>query len=195
MSVLVLGKGPQKLISHFDGDGCWLTNCSGATVASGKLSTIGRQLYTLDMGSPLTEHTFFATRVPDLKTWHCRLGHVNYRSIVDMSDNEMTKGMHVDLSSALPKCQSCILGKQTKNSVSKIQEGLCAKMVLDCVYIDLTGPQSVQSASGHSYVMNIIDDATSYSCGHPKSAFFIPREWLVEICYFLQNHLCTAKRS
>ena len=111
MSVLVLGKGPQKLISHFDGDGCWLTNRFGTTIASGKLSNIGRQLYSIDIGTPLTEHGYFATRVPDLETWHRRLGHVNYRSIVDMSDNQMTRGMHVDLSSAPPKCQSCILGK------------------------------------------------------------------------------------
>src|SRR6202011_1075660 len=26
ISVFVLGSGPQKLISHFDSDGCWLTN-------------------------------------------------------------------------------------------------------------------------------------------------------------------------
>ena len=26
ISVFVLGSGPQKLVSHFDGDGCWLTN-------------------------------------------------------------------------------------------------------------------------------------------------------------------------
>jgi GAG-pre-integrase domain/Integrase core domain len=182
ISVLVLGKGSQKLVSHFDGDGCWLTNRSGTTVASGKLSAIGRQLYTLDMGEPLAEHTFFTTRVPDLETWHRRLGHINYRSIVDMSDNQMTKGMHVDLSSAPPKCQSCILGKQTKNSVPKIREGPRAEMVLDCVYIDLTGPQSVQSASGNSYVMNIIDDATSYSWAIPlprkSSAITVLKTWV-----------------
>src|SRR5882762_1424188 len=137
-------------------------NTSGATVACGKVSAMGKRLYTLEITSPLVEHSFIATRVPDIETWHRRLGHVNYKSIIDMLDNGMVKGMHVNLSSAPPKCQSCILGKQTKTPVPKKREGARAEGVLDVVYIDLTGPQSVQSASGFNYVMNIIDDATSY---------------------------------
>ena len=86
MSVYVLGSGPQKLVSHFDGDGCWLINRSGVTVASGSLSNLGKHLYTIDMGSPLVEHSFIASRVPDLETWHRHLGHANLRSIVEMSD-------------------------------------------------------------------------------------------------------------
>jgi GAG-pre-integrase domain len=161
ISVFVLGSGSQKLVSHFNGDGCWLTNSSGAIVASGKMSTMGKCLYMLNMGSPLIEHLFIATRVPDIETWHCCLGHANYKSIVDMSDNGMVRGMHVNLSSAPPKCQSCILGKQTKTPVLKVREGVRAKGILDIVYIALTGPQSVQSASGFNYVMNIIDDTSS----------------------------------
>jgi len=79
-----------------------------------------------------------------------------------MSNNGMVKGMHVNLTSAPPKCQSCILGKDTKTPVPKIREGVRAKGVLDVVYINLTGPQSVQSASGFNYVMNIIDNASLY---------------------------------
>jgi hypothetical protein len=126
------------------------------------MSEMGKRLYTLNIGSPLVEHSFIATRVPDIETWHRRLGHVNYKSIVDMSDHAMVKGMHINLSSAPPKCQPCILGKQTRTPVPKIREGVRAKEILDVVYIDLTGPQSVQSASGFNYVMNIIDDASSF---------------------------------
>jgi hypothetical protein len=79
----------------------------------------------------------------------------------------MAKGMHIDLSSAPPKCQSCILGKQTRSSVPKIREGKRAGEVLDIVYINLTRPESVQSASGNSYVMNLIDDTTSYCWAIP----------------------------
>ena len=183
ISVQILGSGSQKLISHFDGDGCWLTNSSGATVAYGKLSSLGRRLYSLNMGTPLVEHAFIATRVPDLETWHNRLGHANYRSLIDMSDNNMAKGMHVDLSSAPPKCQSCILRKQTRTSVPKIREGKRAEQVLDCVYIDLSGPQPVQSASGNSYVMNIIDEATSYRWVYPiplkSTAFARLKDWVL----------------
>jgi hypothetical protein len=70
ISVFILGSGPQKLISHFDGDGCWLMNSSGATVASGKISAMGKYLYTLSMDSPLVEHLFITTGVLDIETWH-----------------------------------------------------------------------------------------------------------------------------
>ena len=77
MSVLVLGSGLQKLISHFEGDGCWLTNRSGAMIVSGKVSSIGKRLYSINTGTPLAEHAYIAARVPSLETWHRRLGHVN----------------------------------------------------------------------------------------------------------------------
>jgi len=185
ISVLVLGSGPQKLVSHFDGDGCWLTNRSGTTVASGRISPISRWLYSIDIGTPLVEHSFIATRVPDLETWHRRLGHVNYQSIVDMSDKDMAKGMHINLSSAPPKCQSCILGKQTRLSVPKICKGQRAEGVLDCVYIDLTGPQSVQSAAGNSYVMNMIDNAASFCWAipipHKSSTIKHLKVWVLQV--------------
>ena len=144
---------------------------------------MGKRLYTLNMGSPLVEHSFIATRVRDMETWHRRLGHVNYKSVVDMSNKDMVKGMHINLFSAPPKCESCILGKQTKTPVPKIREGVRAKGVLDVVYIDLTGPQSVQSTSGFNYVMNIINNATSYvyTCFLPlkSSAIKALKAWVL----------------
>ncbi|KZP19650.1 hypothetical protein FIBSPDRAFT_689982, partial [Athelia psychrophila] len=76
----------------------------------------------------------------------------------EMVNNHMVEGMHIDLSSEPPKCQSCILGKQTRNPVPKICEGVKAGGRLDCVHIDLTGPQAVKSANGNLYIMNVIDD-------------------------------------
>jgi hypothetical protein len=102
-----------------------------------------------------------------------------------MSDNNMVKGMHIDLSNAPPKCKSCVLGKQTRSSVPKVHEGLRAKEVFDCVYIDLTGPQSVISATGNSYVMNLIDDSTSYCWAIPiplkSSALTFLKKWVFSV--------------
>ena len=99
-----------------------------------------------------------------------------------MSDNGMVKGMHINLSSAPPKCEPCILRKQTRTPVPKIREGVRSEGVLDVVYIDLTGPQSVQSANGFNYVMNIIDDASSfvymYLLPLKSSAIKALKEWI-----------------
>ena len=116
----------------------------------------GTGLYALNIGSPSAEHSYLASCVPDLETSHHHLGHINIQSIIDMSDKGMVKGMHMP-----PKCQSCVLGKQTRASVPNIHQGQKAGEVLDCVYVDLTSPQSVKSTSGYLYVMNLIDDKSS----------------------------------
>lgn len=168
VSVKILATS-QKLFSHFNDSACWLTNQSGANIATGSLasgnSSLG--LYTLDISSSYAEHAFISTRIPNISTWHRRLGHLNHRSIVDMSEKGMVEGMPIDLSSDPPKCQHCILGKQTRSSVPKTREGVKALATLDVVYIDLTGPQSIASASGNLYVMNLIDDYSSFSWSIP----------------------------
>jgi hypothetical protein len=102
-----------------------------------------------------------------------------------MSDKDMAKSMHINLSSAPPKYQSCILRKQTRSSIPEIRKGQHAEGVLDCVYIDLTGSQSVQSAAGNSYVMNIIDDATSFCWAipipHKSSTIKCLKVWVLQV--------------
>ena len=62
-----------------------------------------------------------------------------------------------------PKCDSCILGKQTKTPVPKVREtGRRATRRLEKVWVDLTGPMAVQSRTGNSYMMNIVDDYMNY---------------------------------
>jgi hypothetical protein len=141
-------------------------------------------LYTLNLNSSLAKHAFISTRTPDLETWHRRLGHLNVRSIVEMSDKQMVKGMHIDLSTEPAKCQHCILGKQTRSTVPKIREGPKAAEVLDIVYIDLTGPH-LQSANGNKYSMNLIDDATSLIWAIPiklkSAAVGVLKEWVLRV--------------
>ena len=161
--------------SHFDSEKCWVTNKSGAIVLRG---TVLRShcLYALSLHSPRVEHAkpksspcltesstaLLSTRVPDLETWHRRLGHCSTDAIVDMARKGVVQGMRVDLSTAPPRCDHCILGKQTRSPVPKIREGLKASRPLECVFVDLCGPMPCASCSGHLYSMNLIDDFSSY---------------------------------
>src|SRR6267142_78954 len=70
--------------------------------------------------------------------------------------------MPINLSSSPPKCDHCILGKQARLSVPRVQEGDKAVNRLGRVYVDLMGPMFVISKSGFLYAMNIIDDCSSY---------------------------------
>lgn len=175
----------QQLTTSFNATGCWITSLSGTTIATGTLAASRLGLFTLNLGSTLTEHAFIATRIPDLETWHRRLGHVNTQSIVNMLDKGMVQGMKIDLSSEPPKCQHCILGKQIRSSVPRKREGEKAKGILDIVHIDLTGPQATKSASGNAYIMSIIDDFSSYTWAIPlpdkTSAFANIKAWALAV--------------
>lgn len=77
---------------------CLAEDLSGSVLFEGNLATIfdsdrvavatgscisGRGLWRLD-GTPISDNVFLTTHVPDLATWHRRLGHVNNQSIYDM---------------------------------------------------------------------------------------------------------------
>ena len=98
---------------------------------------------------------------PSLETWHCRLGHVNYATIVDMAQKGLVTGMCINMSTLPPICRHCILGKQTKKAVPKTRQGQRAGGILDIMYSDLTGPEEVASAGGAKYIMILIDNHSS----------------------------------
>jgi hypothetical protein len=86
-------------ITYFDSMSCWVTNHSGATIIRGALSP-NRQLYTVALTSASVSYTphsptaLYASRMPDVETWHHRLGHCNMWSIVDMAVEGMTIDFH-----------------------------------------------------------------------------------------------------
>lgn len=79
-----------------------------------------------------------------------------------MARSQSVEGMPIDLSAAPPKCDNCILGKQTRTPVPKVREGLRATRRLERVHVDLCGPMSILSRSGRLYSMNIVDDYSGY---------------------------------
>ena len=164
ISVSTLARDNQA-VAHFDENSCWITNKStNATIARGTLLP-NKNLYSLALHSPHAEHTFTAQHAPDLETLHRRLGHANYQTLRDMVSNGMIPGMpkHL-LREDPPKCEFCVLGKQTKTPVPKLREvgiGHRATRKLEKVWVDLSGPH-VRSRTSNEYVMNIVDDYTSH---------------------------------
>ena len=110
----------SQAITHFDETSCWITNKStGATIAHGSLLPI-KNLYSLNLLSPHAKHAFTISHVPDLATWHQRLGYGNYQAVREMAKNGLIPGMPTNFPLANPpKCKFCVLGKQTKTPVPK----------------------------------------------------------------------------
>jgi hypothetical protein len=150
----------------------------------------------------IAPHSAFPSLVatPNLETWHRRLGHPNYRTVLDMVRNDSVSGMKTDLSTVPQACDACIRGKQTHHPVPKSREGNKAEKRLGRIYVDLTGPQSVLARSGCSYVMNIIDDYSGYHWTRllkaKSDAARVLREWLEaaeiqsgeRLCYLVSDN-------
>ena len=127
----------------------------------------------------------YTSRPPDLDSWHKRLGHCGIQTIIDMACSLGPKVMPIDLSHSALKCATCILGKQPCSSVPKIHEGPKAKVQLERIYIDLCGPMSVASRSGHLFLMNVIDDYSGFMWSLPLrskgEAFKILKHWIIAV--------------
>ena len=165
----------SKVISHFDEDTCWLTSkSSGAIIARRNLLPKTR-LYSLSLHSPQTNHTYTVHCEPNLETWHHRLSHANYQCIAGLAHKGMVTGMSRSLAtSKVPKCESCVLGKQTKTIVPKTRggnkdDGNHAMHMLGKVWIDLSGPHAVMSCTGNRYIINLVDDKSSHRWSIPIS--------------------------
>ena len=78
-----------------------------------------------------------------------------------MATKGLAEGMPIDLSSHPPVCTCCILEKQKRSSVPKVQEGAKSNCPLKKVYINLCGPH-VLSSSKNKYSVDIIDDYSGY---------------------------------
>src|SRR5271169_3716651 len=80
----------------------------------------------------------------------------------------MATGMSFDSSTMPTKCQSCVIGKQTRTPVPKArEESRKATRRLEIVWVDLSGPHDVTSRSGNKYILNLVDDATSFPWSIP----------------------------
>lgn len=104
----------------FDEISIKITNKStGTFIASGPLIP-SKHLYSLELHAAQAEHHVLTTQhSPNLETWHCCLGHANYQAITEMAWKGTITGMPTSFTSKPPKCESCILGKQTKMPVPK----------------------------------------------------------------------------
>ena len=158
----------SNVLVHFYSQLCWITDkLSSVTLARGTLVS-AKNLYALTIHKLRTEHVYSLAYSPDLSTWHKRLGHANFQAIAAMARKGTIAGMPSSFPNQPPKCDSCILGKQTKTPVPKVREaGRRATKKLEKVWVDLTGPMAVQSRTGNNYMMNIVDDYTNHPWSIP----------------------------
>ncbi|KRY65178.1 Retrovirus-related Pol polyprotein from transposon TNT 1-94 [Trichinella pseudospiralis] len=96
------------------------------------------------------------SKVPTLMEWHRRLGHLNERSLIELTKHEKVFGIKVG-KEKLPVCEICIKGKQTQSLFSKSQtKRRCGP--LELMHTDICGPMRQNSIGGSKYFVTFIDD-------------------------------------
>lgn len=96
----------------------------------------------------------------DIFTWHKKLGHVNAKDLLALSDPNIAHGIVLNRQEKLPPCEICVQGKQRQNpfptSKSRSSE------VLELIHTDICGPMNVPSLGGSKYFITFIDDKSRW---------------------------------
>jgi hypothetical protein len=125
-------------------------------LATGIVDDITR-LYKFDNFGSSSFSSVFVAHSDDLrKLWHERFGHLNYRSLQQLCNQQMVTGLPL-VSCRDGVCVGCVLGKHHRDSFDK-RASWHASGPLQLVHSDLCGPLSSPSFSGCKYFLTFIDD-------------------------------------
>ena len=108
------------------------------------------------------EHASIATSTkPNLGTWHCRFGHLNFDYIDKLLKKGLVDGMTVSKDSFDQQCEACALGKTHRVPFQKGSSNRATRP-LELVHSDVCGPMNVPSIGGSKYMLTFTDDFTRY---------------------------------
>ncbi|RVW49720.1 Retrovirus-related Pol polyprotein from transposon TNT 1-94 [Vitis vinifera] len=91
-----------------------------------------------------------------------RLGHLNYRDLMKVANNEVIKGIPKLGKPSNPICGPCQKGKQTRSTHKRVDEILTSKP-LELLHMDLMGPMRTESLGGKKYILVMVDDYSRYA--------------------------------
>jgi hypothetical protein len=120
------------------------------------------RLYKFDNFGSSSFSSVFVVHGDDLrKLWHEQFGHLNYRSLQKLCNQQMVIGLPL-ISCRDGVCASCVLDKHHRDSFEK-RSSRHASGPLQLVQIDLCGPLSSPSFSGCKYFLTFIDDFSRHT--------------------------------
>jgi len=92
--------------------------------------------------------------------WHARYGHINFRSLSDLSAKGMVEGLPT-VRRVEKVCDGCVLGKQHRKPFPHVSS-FRANKGLELVHTDLCGQITPKSIGGASYFLLVVDDYSRY---------------------------------
>lgn len=119
----------------------------------------GRKLYQLNIKTQIKSSALTAiTTRASLITWHQRLSHASYRTVIRMSADNLVHGIIIsgDIKEPCGVCSGCAFGKMArlpfKSSTTNTTH------VGELIHTDVVGPMQKPSPTGSIYYVLFIDD-------------------------------------
>ena len=88
-----------------------------------------------------------SSKVESINLWHCRLGHLNYRDLMKVVNNEVIKEIPKLGKPSNPICGTCQKRKQTRSTHKRVDEILTTKP-LELLHMDLMGQMGIEGLGG-----------------------------------------------
>ena len=92
--------------------------------------------------------------------WHARFGHLNFRSLSNVSTKGLVDGMPT-VKKVEKICDGCVLGKQHRIPFPQVSKFRVEKG-LELVHADLCGQITPKTVGGASYFLLVVDDYSKY---------------------------------
>ncbi|GKE76501.1 retrovirus-related pol polyprotein from transposon TNT 1-94 [Tanacetum coccineum] len=93
--------------------------------------------------------------------WHRRLNHLNFRTLNELAQKDLVRGLPKLKYEKEHLCPSCQLGKSKKSS-HPLKIVNTNTEVLNTLHMDLCEPMRVECINGKKYIMVIVDDYTRF---------------------------------
>ena len=91
-------------------------------------------------------------------TWHRRLGHLNFKDLINAQRNGILKGLNFGQVEGKLECDICVQAKMTITTFPKNSERKTD--LLDIVHSDVCGPLRSESLNKAKYFVTFIDDSS-----------------------------------
>ena len=105
----------------------------------------------------ITTKKFKSNDLNSTNLWHCCLGHINEKRISKLHQVGLLNSFDFE---SYDTCESCLLGKMTKNPFTGHSER--ANELLDLIHTDVCGPSSSDARGGYKYFITFADDFSRY---------------------------------
>ncbi|CAM8888209.1 unnamed protein product [Rhodiola kirilowii] len=120
------------------------------------------RVYFVDPTFDPEEYLCLSSRSDESEMWHRRLGHVNFRLLKRLHNQNLVIGLPKVSEVPNQVCSACAKGKQTRSSFHS-KNVVSTLKAFELVHMDLCGPMRVESREGNRYVFVIVDDYSRYT--------------------------------